>query len=86
VGVRSRLQRDQQDMHHLVRSSIRHQLYIHQDIMASREDPLSLRLDDQCLNNGLLTEDHNTNNNIDPNKNSLGMFNRTNQGFRLVDR
>jgi hypothetical protein len=34
-----------------VHNNIRHQLDIHQDIVSSREDPLSLHLDDQCLNN-----------------------------------
>jgi hypothetical protein len=53
-------------------NNIRHQLDIHQDIEALREDPLSLHLGDQCLNNRLLTEDHNTNNNVDHNNNSLG--------------
>jgi hypothetical protein len=33
---------------------------------------------------GLPTEDHNTNNNVVHNNNSLGLFSRTNQGFRLV--
>jgi hypothetical protein len=75
-GVRAGLQRDQWGRCHLVHNNIRHQLDIHQDIVASREDPLSLHLDDQRLNNRLLTEDHNTNNNVDRN-NSLGLFNRT---------
>jgi hypothetical protein len=71
---------------HLVRSSIRHQLDIHQDIVASREDPLSLHLDDQRLSSRLLTEDHNINNNVDRSNNNLGLFSRTDQGSRLVGR
>jgi hypothetical protein len=35
---------------------------------------------------GLLTEDHNTSNNVDRNNNSLGMFSRTDQGSRPVGR
>jgi hypothetical protein len=49
-----------------------------QDIVASREDPLSLHLDDQHLNNRLLIEDHNINNNVNHNSSSLGLFSRKN--------
>jgi hypothetical protein len=52
--------------------------------MASRGDPLSLHLSDQHLSNKLLTGDHNINNNIDHNKNSLGLFSRTNLDSRPV--
>jgi hypothetical protein len=86
VGFREGLQRDQQGRCHLVCNNIRHQLDIHQDIVASREDPLSLHLVTKCLNSGLLTEDHNTNNNVDRNNNSLGLFSRTDQGSRPVGR
>jgi hypothetical protein len=46
--------------------------------MVSGEDPLSLHLGDQCLNNELLIEDHNIKNSVDHNNNSLGLFNITN--------
>jgi hypothetical protein len=83
-GVRAGLQRDQQGRCHLVHNNIRHQLDIRQDIVASREDPLSLHLGDQCLSSGLLTGDHNISNNVDHNNNSLGLFNRTDQDSRPV--
>ena len=86
MGIKEGLQQDQRDRCHLVRSSIRHQLDIHQDIVASREDPHSLHLGDQCLSSRLLTEDHNTNNNIDCSRNSLGMFSIIDEGSRLVGR
>jgi hypothetical protein len=86
VGVREGLQRDQQGRCHLVCNNIRHQPDIHQDIMASRGDPLSLHLDDQCLSSGHLIGDHNINNNVDRNNNSLGLFSRTNQDSRPVGR
>jgi len=52
--------------------------------MASREDQLSLHLNDQFLRRKLLTEDHNTRTNVDRNSSSLGLFSRTNQGSMLV--
>jgi hypothetical protein len=55
------------------------------DIVASREDPLSLHLDDQHLNSRLLTKDHKyINNNVDCSSNNLGLFSRTDQDSRLV--
>ena len=58
-------------------NNIRHQPDIHHDIVASRGDPLSLYLSDQCLSRGHLIGDHCINN-------SLGLFNRTNQDSRSV--
>jgi hypothetical protein len=49
VGVRPGLQRDQQGRVHLVHRSIRPQRDIRRDIVASREDPLSLHPDDRHL-------------------------------------
>jgi hypothetical protein len=76
--------RDQQGRCHLVHSSIRHQPDIRQDIVASRGDPLSLHLDDRRLSSGHLIGDHNINNNVDRNNNSLGLFSRTDQDSRPV--
>jgi hypothetical protein len=84
VGVREGLLRDRWDRRHLVHNNIRHQLDIHQGIEVLREDPRSRHHDDRCLSSGLPTEDHNTNNNVIHSNNSLGLFNRTDQGFRLV--
>jgi hypothetical protein len=70
----------------MVRSNIRHQLEIYQDIMEPKEDPLSLHLDNQRLSNRLLTKDHNTNNSVDSNNIILGLFSRTNKGSRPVGR
>jgi hypothetical protein len=84
VGVRAGLQQNPRDMCHLVCSSIRHQLDIHQDTMASKEDPLSLHLGDQCLSSKILTVDHSTNNNVDRCSSSLGLFSRTDQGSMPV--
>jgi hypothetical protein len=66
--------------------NIKHQLDIHQDIVASREDPLSLHLGGQRFSSGLLTKDHNTSSNVDRSNNSLSMFSRTNQGSRSLGR
>jgi hypothetical protein len=86
MGVRSGLQRDQQGRCHLVHSSIKHQPDLRQDIMASRGDPLSLHLGDQCLSSGHLIGDHNINSSVDHSSSSLGLFSRTDQDSRLVGR
>jgi hypothetical protein len=86
VGVRPGLQQDQQGRCHLVHNSIRHQPDIRQGIVASRGDPLSLHLGDRCLSSGHLIGDHNINNNVDRNNNSLGLFSRTDQDSRPVGR
>jgi len=86
VGVRVGLQRGQQGRCHPVCCSIRHQQDICHDIMASRVDPLSINLGDQCLSSGLIIGEQNINNNIDRINNSLGPFNRTNRDSRLVGR
>jgi hypothetical protein len=44
--------------------------------MASIEDLLSLHLNDRRLSSGHLIGDHNINNNVDRNNNSLGLFNK----------
>jgi hypothetical protein len=84
MGVRAGLQQDQQGRCHLVRSSIRHQPYIHPDIVASKEDPLSLHLDDRHLSSRHLIRDHSINNSIDCNNSGLVMFSRIDQDSRSV--
>jgi hypothetical protein len=86
AGVIAGLHRDQRGRCHLVHENIRHQLDIQQNIVDSREHPISLHLGDQCLSSRLLTEDHITNNNVDRKNNSLGLSSRTDQGSRPVGR
>jgi hypothetical protein len=73
-------------MCHPVRSSIRHQPDIRQDIVASREDALSLHLGDQHLSSRLLTGDHSISCNVDHNSSNLGLFSRIDQDSRPVGR
>jgi hypothetical protein len=84
VGVRPRLQRDQQGRVHLEHRSIRHQRDIRRDIVASRGDPPSLHLDDHCLISDHLIGDHNISSSVACNNNRLGMFSRTDKGSRLM--
>jgi hypothetical protein len=91
VGVRPGLPRDQQGRAHLVNRSIRHQRGIRWDIMASREDPLSLHLDDHRLNNGHLIRDYSTSkcvacssSSVTCSSSSLGPFNIIDWGSRPV--
>jgi hypothetical protein len=84
VGVRPGLQRDPQGRVQLVHRSIRHQRDIRRDIVASRGDPLLLHPDDRRLSSGHLIEDHSTSSSVARSSNSLGLFSRTDQGFRLV--
>jgi hypothetical protein len=84
VGVRPELQRDLQGRVHLVRRSSRHQRDIRRGIVASRGDPLLLHHDDRRLSSGHLTEDHSSSNNVARSSSSLGLFSRTDQGFRPV--
>ena len=86
MGVRPGLQRDQQGRVHLKRRSTRHQRDLCWDITASRGDPLSLHLDDRRLSSGHLIEDRNISSSVALNNNSLGLFNRTEQGSRPVGR
>ena len=84
VGVRPGLQRDLQGRVHLVRCSIRHQRGICRDIVASRGDPLFLHPDDRRLSNIHLIKDHSTSTSVACSSSSLGLFSRTDQGFRPV--
>jgi hypothetical protein len=86
VGVREGLQRDQQGRCHLAHSSIKHKLDRHQDIVASREDPLSIHLGNQHLSSRLLTMDQSFNSNVNQSNNSLGLFSRADQDSRSVGR
>jgi hypothetical protein len=54
------------------------------DIAASRGDPRSLHLDSRRLSSGPLIEDHSTSSSIARSSSSLGLFSRTDQGFRPV--
>jgi hypothetical protein len=85
VGVRPGLQRDPQGKVHLVRRSIRHQRDIRWDTVASRGDPLLLHPDDRRLSSGHLIKDHSTSSSVARSSSSLGLFSRTDQGFRPVD-
>lgn len=69
-----------------MRSSIRHHPYIRKDIVSSRGDPLSLHLNDQCLNSGHLIRDHHINNNFNHNNISLSLFSRIDQDSKSVGR
>jgi hypothetical protein len=78
VGVLEGLQRDRQGRCHLVRGRTRHQPDIRLDIMASREDLLSLHFGDQHISSGHLIGNHNINISIDRSSSNLGLLNRTN--------
>jgi hypothetical protein len=76
--------RPARDRVHRGRRDIRHQRDIHRDIVASRGDPRSLHLDDRRLSSGHLIKDHSTSSSVARSSSSLGLFSRTDQGFRPV--
>jgi hypothetical protein len=86
VGVRPGLQRDQQCRVHLVHRYIRHQRDIRRDVVASREDPLSLHPDDHRLSSGNLIGDHISSSSVAHSSTSLGLFSGTDLGSRSVGR
>ena len=76
MGVRPGLQQDLQGRVPLVHRSIRHRREIRRDIVVSKGDPRSLHLYDHRLSSRHLIKDHSSS--------SLGLFSRTDQGFRPV--
>ena len=65
-------------------NNIRHQLDIPKGIEALQEDPHSLHHDEQRLSSGIPAEDHSTSTNVDHSSISLGLFNRIDEGSRMV--